>query len=102
MRKFDMLSLTAKADKLYSPHLPFVHYDEQWIRLYRFAGFCGPESNVYLLKEQFLDQAIQLAESQKINAEPSGIAGLALFLQMKTHINPREKVLIVNTGKTKY
>jgi len=93
---------SSKADKLYSPHLPFVHYDEQWIRLYRFAGFCGPESNVYLLKEQFLDQAIQLAESQKINAEPSGIAGLALFLQMKTHINPREKVLIVNTGKTKY
>src|SRR6185312_3217204 len=23
----------SKADKLYSPHLPFVHYDEQWIRL---------------------------------------------------------------------
>ena len=28
-----------KADKLYSPHLPFVHYDEQWISLYKCAGF---------------------------------------------------------------
>src|SRR3989344_6702089 len=29
----------SKADKLYSPHLPFVHYDEQWMRLYRYAGY---------------------------------------------------------------
>ncbi len=50
----------SKADKLYSPHLPFVHFDEQWIRLYRYAGFCGSKSNVYLLKEQFLEEAIKL------------------------------------------
>jgi len=53
----------SKADKLYSPHLPFVHYDEQWIRMYRYAGFCGPESNVYVLKESYLDKAISIAES---------------------------------------
>jgi hypothetical protein len=91
-----------KADKLYSPHLPFVHYDEQWIRLYRYAGFCGPESNVYLLREGFLDQALKLAQSQGIACEPSGIAGLALLLQMKQKIPKNKKILIVNTGKTKY
>jgi len=92
----------SKADKLYSPHLPFVHYDEQWIRLYRYAGFCGPESNVYLLKEQNLDKAIKIAETLKINCEPSGIAGLALLLQMKNKIPKNKKILIVSTGKTKY
>lgn len=91
-----------KAEKLYSPHLPFVHYDEQWIRLYKSAGFCGPESNVFLIKEQYLDEAMKIAEEQKINCEPSGIAGLALLLQMKNKIPKDKKILIVNTGKTKY
>jgi hypothetical protein len=92
----------SKADKLYSPHLPFVHYDEQWIRLYRHAGYCGPKSNVHLIKEQYLEKAIKIAESQGINCEPSGAAGLALLLQMKGRIQKNSKILVVSTGKTKY
>ncbi len=92
----------SKADKLYSPHLPFVHFDEQWIRLYRHAGFCGPESKVILIKEPYLDKAVKLAESQGINCEPSGIAGLALLLQIKNKIQKNKKILIVSTGNTKY
>lgn len=92
----------SKADKLYSPHLPFVHYDEQWMRLYRYAGYCGERSGVSLLKEEYLDQAIEFAETNKINCEPSGISGLALFLQIKENVPSDAKVLIVNTGKTKY
>jgi len=107
LRRCNFLGVTtnnphSKADKLYSPHLPFVHYDEQWIRLYKYAGFCGSESNVNLIKEQYLDQAIKLAAAQKINCEPSGVAGLALLLQMKTRIPKNKKILIVSTGKTKY
>lgn len=92
----------SKGDKLYSPHLPFVHYDEQWIRLYRYSGFCGSDSNVYLLKEQFLEEAIDLAKSQNIDYEPSGIAGLGMLLQLKDKIPKNKKILIVNTGKTKF
>lgn len=107
LRKCNFLGATtnnphSKADKLYSPHLPFVHYDEQWIKLYRDAGFCGPESNVHLLKEEYLDEAMEIAESEGINCEPSGIAGLALMLQMKDKLPKDKKMLIVNTGKTKY
>src|SRR3989338_3752767 len=90
-----------KADKLYSPHLPFVHYSEQWVKLYRYAGFCGPDSDVLLTKESYLDKAIELARSQGINCEPSGIAGLAVMLQMKGILPRNKKMLIVNTGKTK-
>lgn len=92
----------SKAEKLYSPHLPFVHFDEQWIRLYRSAGYCGAKSEVYLLKEQYLDEAIQLAEKLNLTYEPSGIAGLGLLLQMRKYIPRHKKILIVNTGKVKY
>lgn len=90
----------SKAEKLYSPHLPFSHFDEQWMRLYRQAGFCGSESDVYVVQEQFLDTAIKLAHRLKVNAEPSGIAGLALLLQRQDQISKDKKILIVNTGKT--
>ena len=91
----------SKADKLYSPHLPFVHYDEQWIKLYKYAGFCGQESNVHLISEEYLSQAVKIANSQNINCEPSGIAGLALMLQMKNKLPKDKKILIINTGKSK-
>jgi len=91
----------SKAEKLYSPHLPFVHFNEQWMRLYKYSGFCGSESNVYSLVESCLDQAIELAEKLDIKAEPSGIAGLALLLQLQDKLPRDKKMLIVSTGKTK-
>ncbi len=89
------------AEKLYSPHLPFVHYDEQWIKLYKHTGFCGKESTVYNLEEKFLDEALKIAKEEKIECEPSGITGLAMLLQMKNKIPKDAKILIINTGKTK-
>jgi len=91
-----------KASKLYSPHLPFVHYDEQWIQLYRHAGYCGSKSNVYVIRENYLEKALKIAEKNKVNCEPSGIAGLALMLQMQSTLPKNKKMLVVNTGKTKY
>jgi len=107
LRRCNFLGVTtnnpySKAEKLYSPHLPFVHYDEQWIKLYRTSGFCGPESDVHLMKEEYLDEALTMAKSQKINCEPSGIAGLALMLQLGDNLPKDKKMLVVNTGKTKY
>ncbi|MAE68814.1 hypothetical protein CL635_03345 [bacterium] len=92
----------SKADKLYSPHLPFVHFNEQWIRTYKYSGLCGPESNVYIVREKYLDKALELAASQGVQCEPSGIAGLALLLQMQNRIPKNKKILIVNTGKIKW
>ena len=92
----------SKAEKLYSPHLPFVHFDEQWIRFYRRAGYCGNQSQVHLLQEPQLDEAIALASRLGIDAEPSGISGLAMLLQLKDQIPADAKILVVSTGKTKY
>lgn len=92
----------SKADKLYSPHLPFVHFGEQWIRFYKYAAYCGKESNVYSLDEKYLDEALILAKKLKLNVEPSGVAGLALLLQMRKKIPKNAKILIVSTGNSKY
>ena len=91
----------SKADKLYAPFLPFANYSQQWIRFYRCTGLTGELSRVYNLQEKYLDEAIELAKSQGIDCEPSGIAGLGLLLQMKNKIPKNKKILIVNTGKTK-
>lgn len=90
------------AAKLYSPHLPFVHFNGQWIKIYRQAGFCGYDSDVLILKEKYLDEAIKIAKENNIRFEPSWIAWLALFLEMKNQIDSKKRILIVNTWKTKY
>lgn len=91
----------SKADKLYAHYLPFLRIDDEWLRFYKLSGFCGPMTGIYTIKEKYLDEAMKIAESQEINCELSGIAGLALMLQMKNSLSKNKKYLIVNTGKTK-
>ncbi len=93
---------STKADKLYSPHLPFIHFDTRWIKLAIANGYIGSTSNVYTLQEKYLKNALEIAQKNKITCEASGIAGLALMLQLKQVIPANKKILIVNTGKTKY
>ncbi|MCH7568158.1 MAG: PLP-dependent lyase/thiolase [Nanoarchaeota archaeon] len=107
IRKCNFLGATTnnpktKADKLYSPHLPFIHFDKKWIKLSIRKGYIGPESNVYSVREEYLERAMEITKKNKINCEPSGIAGLALMLQMRNKLPKNKKMLIVNTGKTKY
>lgn len=90
------------ASKLYSPHLPFVHFDEQWINLYKQSGFCGPFSAVHPIQERYLTQAMKIALSNNIKAEPSGLGGLAMLLQLAKKISRKAKILVVSTGFTKY
>jgi hypothetical protein len=90
-----------KAVKLYSPHLPFSHFDDQWLRMYKYSGYCGENSGVYQVQEEAIDEALKIAEEQGIHCEPSGIAGLALLLQMNEQVPSDAKILIVNTGKVK-
>ncbi|NQV12829.1 MAG: pyridoxal-phosphate dependent enzyme [Parcubacteria group bacterium] len=107
IRHCDFLGATTnnpntKADKLYSPHLPFVHFDTAWIKSAISRDYIGSESSVYIIQEAYLGRALKVAADNKITCEPSGIAGLALMLQMADKLPKDKKMLIVNTGKTKY
>lgn len=53
------------ADKLYAPFLPFAGYNEQWIRYYRYGGFCGTGSRVHNLQERYITAAHAIAKKTK-------------------------------------
>ncbi|NJO89818.1 MAG: pyridoxal-phosphate dependent enzyme [Chloroflexia bacterium] len=88
-------------DKLYSSFLPTYHEYIKFINELISYSCVGGKTSIKHLEESFVKQAIDLANDQKLTFEPSGIAGLALLLQIKRDIPRDAKVLIVNTGKTK-
>lgn len=83
---------------LYSPHNT---YDENDIKNLLESGVIGPKSKGYKIEEKYVGLANSLASRNKIECENSGIAGLALFLQMKNDLDPEKKYVIINTGKLK-
>jgi len=107
IRKCNIIGATvnlsaSRADKLYSPHLPFVHYDEHWLKFYKKFGVIGQSSGVFIVSEDSLEQAHLLATKQNIECEHSGTAGLAYLLQNEYKLPKDRRYLIVNTGKGKF
>lgn len=89
-------------DKLYSNFHPSAKSFKKYIlELKEEYGCVGNLTDFYYVDEEFVDTALQIAYDQKIKFEPSGMAGLALLLQMKDSVDKDSKILIVNTGKTK-
>lgn len=91
-----------RLDKLFSNYLPSIESFHKYIReLKTEYGCVGGMTDIYYVEESFVDKAIETASRLELTFEPSGIAGLALLLQMEDRIQPDSKILIVNTGKTK-
>ncbi len=65
---------------------------------------CGDKSIVSTFDEIYIDSAIEIANHFNITCEPSGISGLAMFLNMaqkkELTINPNDKIIIISTGKS--
>ncbi|MCI5066519.1 PLP-dependent lyase/thiolase [bacterium] len=74
------------ADKLYAPFLPFPYINQDWIRFYKTAGYCGELTGIYPVEESFIHEGFNLAHSLGLNCEPSGSAGLAMLLQMQDKV----------------
>ena len=91
---------TSVADKLTKPFNPFTMFTDEDISALLSLSFTGSESGVYDVAEERIHQAYDLL-SKHVATEPSASAGLALYLQRfdEGKINPRKKILIVNTGK---
>lgn len=90
-----------KLDKLYSSFLPTFNDYIKFIKELISYSCVGDQTSIKQIDEKFVNQAIDLASEQNITFEPSGIAGLALMLQIKHTLPKDAKILIVNTGKTK-
>jgi cysteine synthase len=89
----------SKAFMLYSPHLPFTHFNEQWLGFYKRFGYIGPDSGVFLVREESIEEAYELLKGQGIACEHSGAAGLAYMLEHRAELPKDKKYLVVNTGK---
>lgn len=67
-------------------------------------GSCGDLSSVEIVREKYIDTAIEISNYFNITCEASGISGLALFLQFidknRIIINSNDKIIIINTGKS--
>jgi cysteine synthase len=90
-----------RLDKLYSSFLPTYSEYENFIDELKSCTCVGDQTNIYNIEERFVESAIKIAQNQQITFEPSGLAGIALLLQMQDELPRDKKILIVNTGKTK-
>jgi hypothetical protein len=89
----------SKLDKLYSASPSEIRLLEFYLKDAKRKGHCDRQSSVERnVDSWFIDEAILLAKQERIDAEPSGLAGLAYFLQIQEIIPTDKKVIIVNTG----
>lgn len=91
-----------RLDKLFSYYLPSLKDYNDYLHSMMENARIGPQSGILDVEEEFVDEALEIAKSQNIVCEPSGISGLALLLQLRNDIPHDEKILIVNTGLTDY
>ncbi|MFC1801623.1 pyridoxal-phosphate dependent enzyme [Nanoarchaeota archaeon] len=89
------------ADKLPAPFKPFRIFDNCDSDALINFSFTGKNTGCHQVREEYLKKAFEIFQKYNVTAEPSAAAGLALYMQRYDggKINPRHKVLIVNTGR---
>ncbi|MEK6780186.1 MAG: PLP-dependent lyase/thiolase [Bacteroidota bacterium] len=95
-------SESTSLDKLFSYHLPSLKDYNDYLASLIMNDRIGQGSGILDVEEEYIEEALRIAQQQYIKCEPSGIAGLALLLQNKNDIPNNAKILIVNTGCTDY
>ena len=88
------------ADKLPALFKPFLIFKDSDITGMRNLSFTGNQTKKQKVREDYIKYAHYLLAKYGFNAEPSGAASLALYLQIYDQrlIPEGKKVLIVNTG----
>ncbi len=92
----------SRMDKLFSYYLPSLDDYQFYINSLIQNQRIGNLSGILDVDENFVEEALEISRKHSIRCEPSGVAGLALLLQMKDELPRDEKMLIINTGSTIY
>jgi Pyridoxal-phosphate dependent enzyme len=93
-----------KMDKLYAAHRPTLEEAKSLVEDMVEAGLCGERSAIYEVAEtvrhNVVKKALEVAAANRIMCDASGIAGLALLLQLNERMEflPGDEILAVNTG----
>lgn len=95
----------SKDTKMKMLYAKFNKFSQEDFQYYFNHGACSKLSRVEYVNEEggYLKEAINIANDNHIICEPSGIAGLAMFLQLKDELGIKkdDKIVIINTGKIK-
>jgi len=92
---------STRMDKIYCPHRSSPIRVNEALERGIATGRVHPESRIQHVLEDSVSYAMLVATAIKLSAEPSGLAGLALYLQVEDTLPPDAKVCIINTGKLK-
>lgn len=92
----------SRMDKLFSYYLPSLEDYQFYINSLIQNERIGSLSGILDVDESFVAEAMEIATAHGVRCEASGIAGLALLLQMRDELPADEKMLIINTGSTIY
>ncbi len=94
------LEQNSSADKLTKSFNPFTIFNDQDAIAMGALCFTGEATWTYRVPEERIKQAYRLL-GKHLPTEPSAAAGLALYLHRFDEglVDPRKKILIVNTGK---
>jgi cysteine synthase len=89
-----------KMDKLYAAHRPTLAEAKRFVEEMRTDGHCGQRSGIYSVGEHMLTPALEAAHAAHIRCDESGIAGLALLLELDAAqpFQALDEILVVNTG----
>jgi hypothetical protein len=87
-----------RMDKLFASYRPTLQEARELVESCKKQGVCGSQSNIHNIDEKYVGEAMNIARQYSLATEPSGMAGLALFLSKKDEIPSDSPVLIVNTG----
>jgi len=92
------------ADKLTAPFKPFLLFKGDDMNALRQFMFTGPDTQKDTVSEAFIDEAHRMLLGNGIDAEPSGAAGLALYLKRLRQgaTDSFRRVVVVNTGMGLY
>ncbi len=91
---------TSDADKLTKAFNPFVYFDKNDIQGLKSFDVTGNSTGVHSVPEEYIRGAYEILR-KFVNTEPSGAAGLALYMYRHDQglVDPKKKALIINTGK---
>lgn len=89
------------ADKLAIKFNPFEFYGGNDVTALKQLGMTGSRTGIYNFSEEQAAEAWHLMNRKGIPAEPSGAAGLALYLTLFKNgmIKENDRPLVINTGK---
>jgi len=91
----------SKYFKLCSYFFDCDKFNEDQMEMYRRLGICNMESKVIDIDDSFYNAALNISNDHSLTTEESSLSGIALYLQLEEELQNEDKIIIVNTGKTK-